>query len=132
MSRITSGMTTMQALLALTEGNPGAITVLAEGMLKYEKIDPQAVFGGLQFLLSLDTHNIYGSDIWVFYKDICNHSIATVIALLRAVQLGYLPERSLKDCIDSCSSGRGVMDYIDINLMVDRVQETLQEFNMKG
>lgn len=53
---------TQDVLVKMSEGNPGALTVLME-LLKRD--DP----GALMVLLSLDDMNMRGSQIWVGYKD---------------------------------------------------------------
>lgn len=50
-------------LVALSEGNPGAATVVAQ-MAQLE--------GGLLALMNLDDFGIRGSQIWVGYKEFCN------------------------------------------------------------
>ncbi|MCK5602395.1 hypothetical protein KAR91_11010 [Candidatus Pacearchaeota archaeon] len=59
---------------------------------RVQRLDPQTAFGGLDCLLSLDTHAIYGASVWMIYKDVCQEDIVKTIAALRAVQLGLLDE----------------------------------------
>ena len=59
---------TTDVLVQMSEGNPGAITVLME-LLKRD--DPAA----LMTLLSLDDMNMRGPQIWVGYKDHCGEDI---------------------------------------------------------
>ena len=56
--------TGMDILLKMSEGNPGAATVLAE-LLKKDGTD------GFFAILGLDDMNIRGSQVWVGYKDHC-------------------------------------------------------------
>ena len=51
----------------LSEGNPGAMTVITQMISK----NPASIVQ----LLSLDDMNIRGSQIWVAYKDYCGESI---------------------------------------------------------
>jgi hypothetical protein len=93
--RIEMTDTTMDAMIKMAEGNPGAITAIMKLMESAETVDPQSALGGVGALLSLDTHGIYGSNIWILYKDVCGMDVRKVLMLLRAVQLGYLPESRL-------------------------------------
>lgn len=65
-SRITPGDDVVQAIMKLTNGNPGAVSVCAR-LAKRER--------GFMLLLDLDAHGIYGPDIWIMYKDQCEQSI---------------------------------------------------------
>lgn len=51
-------MSTMEAVLALCEGNPGAVSVVAQMLRDDGKIDPDAATGGLGALLMLDSYGI--------------------------------------------------------------------------
>jgi hypothetical protein len=54
----------LDALMAMSEGNPGAANVLMELMNNYSS--------GFMLILNLDDMNIRGPQIWVGYKDHCN------------------------------------------------------------
>ena len=73
----------------LSEGNPGALNVMMQMLSGTAKIDPDAALGPFAHLLNLDTFGIYGSKIWILYKDICCENIVHTITVLRAVQLGF-------------------------------------------
>lgn len=91
--------TVMDMLIKMSGGNPGALTVLSQLMREGDAIDPDNIMGGLGNILSLDTHQIYDDKIWIFYKDVCGQSLVTMLGLLRAVQLGFMPESELKAAI---------------------------------
>ena len=57
---------TMDMLILMAEGNPGAVTVLAQ-LLKEEN--------GIVLVLGLDDMNIRGTQIWIGYKDYCGNDI---------------------------------------------------------
>lgn len=86
-------------LTKMSDGNPGALTVLMRAMEDGPAIDPQSALGDICVPLSLDTYGIYGSEIWVLYKDVCGQDLVMMLALLRAVQLGIMPQFDLKDAI---------------------------------
>ena len=100
MSRINDlSLTMIDVIQIMSDGNPGAITVMMELISKTPVIDPDNLLGGMGNILSLDTYGIYGSDIWVFYKDLCDQDIVNVITVLRAVQLGYFREERLYEAL---------------------------------
>lgn len=68
-------MTLQELLLAMGEGNPGAITVMAR-LLERED--------GLFVLLHLDEMGIYGPDIWVAYKDHCDEDLEQLARRVKA------------------------------------------------
>jgi hypothetical protein len=96
MSRIQLNDSVMDAVIKMVEGNPGALSALMDVMEKAERIDPQSAFGALGVILSLDTHQIYGSSIYVLWSDKCNRDCRRMLMLLRAVQLGLFPESQLQ------------------------------------
>ena len=59
---------TQAALIEMSEGNPGAITVLMELI---GRDDPSA----FMTILNLDDMNMRGSQIWVGFKDHCGEDI---------------------------------------------------------
>lgn len=107
----------------ISEGNPGAVTVCLQLLKHGAKIDPDAMFGGLGCLLSLDSYAIYGASIWMLYKDVCKEDIVKTIAVLRAVQLGLLEEDKLIYAIENYGKG------IDVDNLYDLVKERLPNFD---
>jgi len=109
-------------LFKLSEGNPGALRVCCEILDKASVIDPDAFGGGLFTLLSFDTLNIYGSKIWMLYKDVCKCDLISTLGLLRGWQFGILTETALKHAIDNYGDG------IDVQSIVNQVKERLPAF----
>ena len=64
--RVQLNMSMQEAIFALSDGNPGAVRVLCE-LLEGGN--------GIMDLLLCDTKRLYGSQIWVCYKDICGEDI---------------------------------------------------------
>lgn len=120
--RITLQDTAMSAMIKLVDDNPGAVRVCTEMFNQGARIDPDAFGGGLSGLLSLDTHGIYGSDIWALYKDVCRENLTHMIACLRAVQLGLFPESKPKHAIQNRGEG------VDPVALFDAVCERLPNF----
>lgn len=123
MSKINGNDSTMEALLKMSDGNPGAISVLMQIIEKAESIDPQGAMGGTGAVLMMDTCEIYGADIWMLYKDVCGEDLTKTIGILRACQLGIISRELLKTAISSYGKGIDVCE-----VMVD-VRKKLDEFS---
>jgi hypothetical protein len=95
-SRLTLSDNFMTAMIKMADGNPGAINALMDLSLASPTVDPESAMGAIAPLLSLDTHQIYGSAIWILYKDVCKQDARTMLMLLRAVQLGLFSEGALQ------------------------------------
>lgn len=121
-ARIELTDTGMSACVKMSDGNPGAITVMALMLKEGGAIDPDDFFGGLGAVLALDTHGIYGSRIWKLYKDVCGQDLRVTLAILRSVQLGFLDEGELNHAIDNNGEG------LDIPALVTKVEEHLPSF----
>ena len=115
--------TGMSAIVKLSDGNPGATVVCIEMLKKGKDIDPDYVLGGLGILLMLDTFGIYGSRIWMLYKDVCKQDIVKTVAVLRAGQLGILDDDMLQHAIDNRGEG------IDIEDLHKKVRQRLPRFS---
>jgi hypothetical protein len=113
MPRLDFTDTVLSMVKKLSEGNPGAIKVIAFLFEKGEAIDPDCAFGsGLLPVMSLDTYGIYGPRIWMLYKDVCGESITYTLAVLRAVQLGLMRESVMNHAIDHRGEGIDVADVL--------------------
>lgn len=122
MTRITAEMTLMDSIVEMCEGNPGALRVLMGIMKNTETIDPDNALGGLGTVLMLDTFGIYGSRIWMLYKDVCGESIANTIGVLRAVQLGLVSQATMDQAINNQGAG------LDVYATVQKVKAELPRF----
>lgn len=99
--RLTLEDTDRSSILKMAGGNPGAINVCMNILTQGAAIDPDNWFGQLGALLVLDTLNIYESRIWILYKHVCGQDLTTMLALLRAAQLGIMSESELIGAIDA-------------------------------
>lgn len=125
--RIQLGQTLVQSMTLMAEGNPGAIKALLEVMNKTDKIDPDSALGGYGPMLQLDSYGIYGSEIYILYSDICNRNLPQMIAVLRAVQLGFFKREVLKDAVSR--QDRTGKDLVPVEDLYLKVIEALPEFN---
>jgi hypothetical protein len=56
-----------------------------------EEIDPLSYLKVIGPVMLLDSLGIYGPNVWVIFKDVCEQNHARMLAVLRATQLGMLP-----------------------------------------
>ena len=115
----------MDVIIKLAEGNPGAVNVLCMILKEQESIDQDSSLMGVLGLLMFDTLGIYGSRIWMLYKDVCDSNISQVLGILRGWQLGFLDESLLNKAIDNYGKG------INKQEIFDKVKKELPRFNFK-
>lgn len=106
-TRIRPNMSIPEVLYAITEGNPGATTVVMDLMLTKPN-------GMLQALM-LDTFHIYGSQIWGLYKDCCGEDLDKMVLSLRLFQMGAFTKEQIRK---NLSADRPV-SFIDEDLALD-------------
>jgi hypothetical protein len=123
MPRLRLNMHINDALFAMSEGNPGAITVLMDSVKRNGEIDPVNAHGPWGLMVNLDYLEIYGSRIWMLYKDVCGEDLPRTTAAIRSVQLGFIPKETLDAAID----GNGTIDLEDL---IAKVKEEMPEFNL--
>ncbi|WP_407305799.1 hypothetical protein [Acinetobacter sp.] len=126
-ARLELSDTTTTMLVKMSGGNTDVITVLADMLRKGGNIDPDDFMGGMGSVLFLDTLGIYGEKIWMLHNDICDQDMVQTIGLLRACQLGFLPQRELISAINH-PSGYGKMDQARIDSLMKQVRERLPQF----
>ena len=126
MSKLELTDTVMGVFKKMSEGNPGAIHVMTEVMNRTPTIDPDNFAGGLGPIMFMDTMGVYGSRIWMLYKDVCKESVAHTVAVLRAVQMGLVDEVLVSNAINSSGAG------IDVEDITAKVMDALPNFNIQG
>lgn len=110
----------LDIIVKLSQGNPGAVTVLAQWVKDGEAIDPQSCHPMIA-MCRLDDMDIVGARIWMLYKDVCGQDLRRFIGVLRANQLGFLAEADLDAAIDGHRP-------IDVASLVLQVEAELSEF----
>lgn len=130
MSKLDFNDTFQSAVSKLSDGNPGAIGAMMDIAIKTPEIDPQCAFGEFGPLLSLDTHEIYGSDIYILYNDKCDRNARNVHVLLRAVQLGIMEESQLQALAADQMRSVNLSDE-EFNQFDKEVCDQLDEFQRK-
>ena len=111
----------MDMLLKLSEGNPGALSVCMQVLEKGSKIDLDSA-SPIITLLTFDDLGIYGSRIWMLYKDVCHEDLTNMLGVLRGHQLGYVTEWQLNHAIDHRGNG------LDVESVLSQVKEFLPNF----
>jgi hypothetical protein len=124
MARIQLTDTATECIVKLSNGNPGAVNVLAQMVKVNAEVDPDSAFGSFSSLLSLDTLEVYAERIWMLYKDVCQQNMNHTIALLRACQLGFVGRAALNHAIDNRGAG------IDVADLCAQVKERLPDFKL--
>jgi hypothetical protein len=127
MSRIQLKDTEKDVLIKMSDGNPGALTAMMEMLEKDKDIDPQAFRGGMSAILLLDTFEIYGTDIYILWNDQCNRDVRRLLMLLRAVQLGFIPD-SLLQSIGACQTRENLLSQEEMDALDKKVCTRLSQF----
>lgn len=96
MSRIELTDSPMDAVIKMSNGNPGAMAAMMDILTQHNDIDPQAVMGGIGAILILDTWEIYGTDIYILHNDKCGRDTRKMLMLMRATQMGMFSDSKLK------------------------------------
>jgi hypothetical protein len=124
MTRITGTETVKDMLIKMCDGNPGGLNVMMAILEEQKRIDPDTAMPGVMGVLMLDTYEIYGSRIWIFFKDCCDSRIEGVLACQRVVQLGLKDISWLNSHV-----GEHYGKPIDVDSIIKLVQEKLPNFN---
>jgi len=97
MPKISLNDNLVEAITKMSDGNPGAMNAMIKLQEDAPKIDPQNPFGPFGPILSLDSYEIYGTDIYILFNDKCGSDSRKMMLLLRGTQLGKLSEAKLKE-----------------------------------
>lgn len=127
MSRIGLEDNLISMVAKMSEGNPGAATAIMEILENHDKIDPQGALGGVGAIMILDTFGIYGTNIYVLWSDKCNRDTRKMLMLLRAVQLGFMPESRLVEISNDQSRQDNLTDE-EFNRYDEMVCKQLDQF----
>lgn len=92
MSKLSSEDNTMDVIMKMSEGNPGATTCLVEILRKDDW-----TFGAdsITMVLSLDTLELYGSKLYMLWNDCCKRDLKTLELVLRNYQMGLLSKEEI-------------------------------------
>lgn len=82
-SRLALKDSAQEIVVKMCDGNPGACRVLLDLL-------DEPTFEGVGCILNLDSLEIYGSDIWLAYKDVCGQNIPALIEKAQNDGLGLV------------------------------------------
>ena len=85
----------LETIVAMAEGNMGGASVLT-------KLAKDLHFAAIAIL---DLNSIYGSSIWVLYKDVCDENLDT---LIRTIESGILTCQQCRPSIIELREGRSL------------------------
>lgn len=125
MSRITLNDTLQGIVMKMAEGNPGALKVCMEILSQDKEIDKDAMMPGVGTLLALDDIGVYGPRIWMFFKDVCSEKIEKMLAVMRAIQLGFIPQKEIQTAIDCHGTN------INVENLYKQVKKELPNFDRR-
>lgn len=117
---------TRDAILTVTGGDENAIRVCVEVTASVLFVDPECALrpaGHLAPLYCMDDLGIRDSNIHLFYKDVCHGHVGYMMALLRGVLLGLVPEKVLQYAVTHKGEG------INLEAIVRNVRERLPLFD---
>lgn len=112
MSHITKSDTLESAILNLADGVGAAIEILAAIVNQGPDNDLEAKAGGIGYLLLLDEIGIYGTDIYILYRDKCQSDLKRLLLLLRATRQGVYSASKLKELAGDQFSKVSISDGI--------------------
>lgn len=91
-TRLTSEMSIKEAIITMSEGNPGALTCMMEMI----DSNPMALLDILYF----DSLGIYGSKIYMLWNDCCNRDMNKLNETLRYFREGDISEEEIHANLD--------------------------------
>lgn len=113
--KITSDMSIMDMMMTMSEGNPGALTVLMQMMQ-----DPR----GFMDILLLDTLDIRGSKVWMLYSDSCDKNTGKFNRTLMALSCGAYSEEEIQENLGLCYA----LPFLDDSIEMEGVPSYDEEF----
>ncbi len=126
MGRILKRDSLKESVIKLVEGNPGALQCLIQLLKEEDKVADNFPFGYAGVLLTLDTWEIYGTDIYVLWNDICDRDCCKFLACLRATRLGIVTPNVLKDaCHRQDYSGSNLVNSL---ALLEKVRQKIPSF----
>jgi hypothetical protein len=74
-------------------------------------------------VMLLDSLGIYGPNVWVIFKDVCEQNHARMLAVLRATQLGMLSSEALLEVSNRQYRNEGKVKTIDVAELYFKVKD---------
>jgi hypothetical protein len=99
-SRIELTDTFIDVVIKMSEGNPGAVRAIAEIAKASSEIDTDSAWGGLGPMIGMDSMGIYGSGIWMLFKDANDCDAIKAVTTLRCHQMGIITASQIRAAMD--------------------------------
>jgi hypothetical protein len=113
------------AVAKIAEGNIRAAVCIMDLMKHSEEIDPLSYLKVIGPVMLLDSLGIYGPNVWVIFKDVCEQNHARMLAVLRATQLGMLSSEALLE-VSNRYRNEGKVKTIDVAELYFKVKTFLK------
>ena len=113
--KITGDMNIMDMMMVMSEGNPGALTVLMQMMQ-----NPTSFFD----VLLLDSLDIRGSKIWMLYSDSCGKNTGKFNRTLMALRCGAYSQEEIQGNLGLCYA----MPFLDDSIQIEGVPSYDEDF----
>ena len=84
-----SGDTTVDLIVKMSEGNPGAIAFCSE-LMKFGTL-------GVVTIINLDDIGLYGDRLYMLWNDCCGRSAEKAIKVVKARNFGKLSNQDIRD-----------------------------------
>lgn len=113
--KITGDMSIMDVMMVMSEGNPGALTVLMQ-MIQNSR--------GFTDILLLDTLDIRGSKVWMLYSDSCGKNEGKFNRTLKALRCGAYSEEEIQENLGLCYA----VPFLDDSVQMEGIPSYDEEF----
>ncbi len=113
--KITGDMNIIDMIMVMSEGNPGALTVLMQMMQ-----NPTSFFD----VLLLDSLDIRGSKIWMLYSDSCGKNTGKFNRTLMALRCGAYSQEEIQGNLGLCYA----MPFLDDSIQIEGVPSYDEDF----
>lgn len=114
------------AITKLVSGNPGAVNALTAMVLLMQKVDPSNPLGNSFPILAFDAVEIYGTDIYVLWSDVCHKDSSMTIAVLRAVELDIITPEVVREA----ASVQDFSSSLPLESILEDVKKLVPDFKI--
>ena len=113
--KITANMTIMDMIVVMSEGNPGAISVIAQMMQ-----DPHSILD----IILCDSLDIRGSKLYMLYNDCCGRNIAVFNRTLKMLRAGIFTMEQIHSNLELIRA----IPFIDDTIIIEGVPSYEETF----
>ena len=121
--RLNSNMSMTEGIIAMSDGNPGAVTTLLS-LLQMEGKDD---FDSIGAIMNLDYLGIYGPKIYMIGNDCCKRNQKKLIRTLKMIMTGVFTQEQIHTNLERCYA----LPFIDDSIKMDGVPPYDENFGPK-